>query len=223
MISLLTSVYSLTLARTRQVESSHTASCAQAAKALWKWSSRSPTLSCHYVVMDEAVIEFETEARRYCSLVEGNGFSNSWDFAQACLIAVLRLLDRALRLPEIEPETTDILTGSSHEKWQAVRQDIGRKLARDYYWEIFEPFEEEEPKPVLGSLSDDLADIWRDLKSWLAEFDRGKVTSTSDAVWHWRFKFETHWGHHAAGAVVALNALCFGALADGSRPQAKSA
>jgi hypothetical protein len=169
--------------------------------------------------VDDPIIEFVTEARLYCSLVEGSDSSNSWTFAQACLIAVLRLLERALRLPEIDPETTDLLTGISHENWQTMRQEIARKLARDYYWEIFEPFEQEEPKPVLGSLSDALADIWRDLKRGLAEIDRGGATSTSEAVWHWRESFESHWGHHAAAAVFALNALCFGQFADGTRPQ----
>jgi hypothetical protein len=170
--------------------------------------------------VDDPIYAFAAEARRYCSLVEGNDPCNSWMFAQACLMQVLRLYDRALLLPEIESETADLLNGINHETWQAVRREVGRKLARDYYWEIFEPLEQAKPEPVLGSLSDDLADIWRDLKTGVAEMDGGRATAINDATWHWRFSFETHWGHHATGAIAALHALCFGQFADGNRPKA---
>ena len=71
---------------------------------------------------------------------------------------------------------------------------------------------------MVGLISDDLADIWRDVKEGLLEIDRGKETSTMEAVWHWRFSFETHWAHHVAGASAALNALCFWPFADATRP-----
>ena len=169
--------------------------------------------------MDDPVYAFAAEARRYCTLIESDAASNSWMFAEACLRHVLRLYEQALLLPEIEPSTTDLLAGIDQETWEAVRTRTGQKLARDCYWEIFEPFEQEKPEPVVGSISDDLADIWRDLKRGLMEIDKGRPASISDAVWDWRCSFETHWGHHAAEAIFALNALCFGQFADASRPQ----
>jgi Domain of unknown function (DUF5063) len=84
------------------------------------------------------------------------------------------------------------------------------------YWEIFEPLEAQPPEPVTGSISDDLADIWRDIQVGLQIFD----ADVNGAVWHWRFSMETHWGHHAVGAAAALAALCFGPYADESRPLA---
>jgi hypothetical protein len=170
-------------------------------------------------VDDAAIQAFTTEARRYCSLIEGNEFANSWMFALACLTQVLRLYEHALRLPEIEAENLNLLSRVEHEPWQRMGEHVGRRLARDYYWETFEPLEQEKPEPVVGSLSDGLADIWRDIKPGVAEIDRGKQTSISDAVWHWRSSFESHWGHHAAGAIFALHAVCFGPFADGSRAQ----
>ena len=114
----------------------------------------------------------------------------------------------------------ELLNRIDHEQWQRVREQVGQRLARDLYWVVFEPLEKEKPDPVVGSLSDDLADIWRDLKPGLAEIDSCKATSISDAVWQWRFSFESHWGHHAAEAIAALHAVCFGEFADPERPQA---
>ena len=164
--------------------------------------------------MDEQITAFLAEVRHYCVVMETDAADDSRAFAQRCLILVLRLYERVLFLPNVEPETTHGLDLISHEAWKAQRERIIRKLSRDYYWCVFEPFEPQKPESMVGSISDDLADIWRDLKAGLTEIDSGKATSISDAVWHWRFSFETHWAQHAAGAIVALTALCFGQFAD---------
>jgi hypothetical protein len=85
-----------------------------------------------------------------------------------------------------------------------------------HYWEVFEPFAEEKPDPIYGSISDDLKDVWGDLKKGLSIFDSGKPNCIEDAVWNWRFLFGSHWGHHAAGAIWVLTALMAGAFTDGS-------
>lgn len=119
--------------------------------------------TCNHRVVDDAIRAFVAEARAYCLLIEGNDSPNSWAFAQACLAQLLRLYQHALLLPEVQPETTELLDSIEHESWQRIREQVARRLARDYYWTIFEPLENGTPEPVAGSLSDDLADIWRDL------------------------------------------------------------
>jgi hypothetical protein len=151
--------------------------------------------------------------------MEADTSDNSGAFAQQCLILLLRLTERVLLLPILEPETTQGLDLIGHEAWQAQRERTKQELSRDYYWCVFEPFEQENPDSIVGSISDDLADIWRDLKAGLSEIDSGRATSISDAVWHWRFSFETHWAQHSTGAIVALTALCFGPFADTNRPE----
>jgi hypothetical protein len=56
--------------------------------------------------------------------------------------------------------------------------------------------------PVVGSLSDDLADIYRDVVTGLRAYDRG---DRAGAVWEWRFNLHAHWGAHATGAMRALH------------------
>ena len=170
--------------------------------------------TCDDVQVDEQLVAFLADARRYCVAMETDIPDNSREFAQQCLILVLRLYERVLLLPNLEPETADGLDLIGHEAWQAQRKRIAQKLSRDSYWCVFEPFEPEKPESIVASISDDLADIWRDLKAGLTEIDSGKATSISDAVWHWRFSFEAHWAQHAAGAIFALTALCFGQFDD---------
>ena len=130
---------------------------------------------------------------------------------------MLHLYDRALLLPDTEPTTTEPLDRIAHPDWAAIRKGASRRLQRDYYWQIFEPLEADRPDAIAGSLSDDLADIWRDLKVGLLEMDDSADAKSPNAVWHWRFSFDSHWAHHAAGAIGALNALCYGRFADPNR------
>ena len=57
---------------------------------------------------------------------------------------------------------------------------------------------------MIGSLADDLADIYMDISSgeelWLAG-------DSEEAVWEWRFHFETHWSEHLTGSLRAIRSL----------------
>jgi len=168
--------------------------------------------------MDDAISAFSAKARQYCAFVEDTRATNSWIFAQACLTEALGLYHLALRLPEVAPARGDLLEGINHEDWTVVRENLARRISRDLYWMVFEPLVSEPPEPVVGSLTDDLADIWRDLKPGVEAIGSGTTDSIRDVVWHWRSSFESHWGNHAVSAIGALHALCFGAFADTSRP-----
>jgi len=151
--------------------------------------------------------------------MEDNGAPNSWVFAKECLQSVLRLYDQALSLPGTHSEMW-LDESITHEDWKEIMMRIGRRLGGDYYWHVepVEPREADPPQPTLGSLSDDLADIWRELKEGLLALESDPSVDINDVVWHWRYSFEIHWARHAAGAIGALNTLCYGEFADPTRP-----
>lgn len=172
--------------------------------------------------MDSSTDVFVQAARRYCTLVEDGGSANSWLFAQECLVTILELYRAALLLPEVAPDTIDFNARIEHELWDATRGRLEQKLSRDIYWEVFEPLDVEQPNPLCGSLSDDLSDIWRDVKDGLMVLDEDPERA-AEVVWQWRFTLESHWGHHASGAICVLHALCFGPFADADRPTSAGA
>ena len=77
----------------------------------------------------------------------------------------------------------------------------GHLLGRhDSYFEVFDPYVDE--PPVVGSLADDLADIYLDLARPLRLFDRGRV---ADATWEWVFSMRSHCGDHLVDALRATH------------------
>ena len=56
------------------------------------------------------------------------------------------------------------------------------------------------------SLSDDLLDVYFDLRRGLELWDQ--EVPKAAAIWEWRFAFDTHWGDHAIDALRALHRAC---------------
>lgn len=157
--------------------------------------------------MNDQVAEFVAEARRYCALIENEERGAASAFEKECLLVLLRLYQQILRLPSADPPDPELPERILHEEWQAVRERTAQRTEHDLYWEVFEPFAEDKPDAIHGSISDDLADTWRDVKMGLLTFDSGKPKCIKGAVWHWRFSFGSHWGYHVAGAIRALTSL----------------
>jgi len=68
-----------------------------------------------------------------------------------------------------------------------------------------DPCQDDQPEPTIHSLSDDLADIYCDLRSGLNALDDGM--DPVDVIWEWRFSFTSHWGDHVLEALRALACL----------------
>ena len=72
----------------------------------------------------------------------------------------------------------------------------------DRYWQVFDPTEDDEA--VFGTLADDIADIYRDLKEGLVLIEAHEVPP-EDIIWNWRFSFYSHWGKHAMDALLTVH------------------
>lgn len=146
------------------------------------------------------VVEIYEE--RMNELTWGSGATLDWFRSmQACL---LDLYSEALKLPNATPSDVaeeHVPDGSGIDYQKQVASKLGN---RDLYWEVFDPPEGEQ-SPDARLLSDDLADIHRDIDEGLAHYR--EATADNDAVWTWRFTFEHHWGAHAASAIRAIHHL----------------
>jgi hypothetical protein len=74
---------------------------------------------------------------------------------------------------------------------------------------VFEQTQQPPQEPLAGILSDDLADIWLDIKRGLQTLELNPEASLSDVLWSWKFSFETHWGRHAVSAMATLRSLLY--------------
>jgi hypothetical protein len=144
---------------------------------------------------------FAAAAEAYCAWAESDA-GNAKEEAQRARRLLAELFRRALDLPQLFADVKPP---------EIAADDYSRMFRRfgalpfNYYAECFDPLVVPAEEPVTADLADDLADIWRDVKSGLLLFARSELEA---AAWQWRFHFVVHWGHHASAALYALQSWC---------------
>jgi len=115
--------------------------------------------------------------------------------------------------PEYDPDESDAdeeeeaqYPRRGHEGYQEDYQ-LFRNLPIQQYRCVFDPLDLDDApdEPVIGDLHDDLADIYGDLWHGLQAFKAG---DEDYAHWYWWDSYGFHWGHHAAGALYAIDEWC---------------
>jgi uncharacterized protein DUF5063 len=154
---------------------------------------------------DDAVQRFAAAAERYCDLIESDWRPRRETLFTELAGALADLYIAALALPDAVNDSDDLPDDRlTHEAWRTAFFPFAEALsANDFYYTV-SPFKESrrKPKALGGSLSDDLGDIYRDVKEGLLLRDDG---FSADAVWHWRFNFWSHWGAHAVDALRIIH------------------
>lgn len=148
------------------------------------------------------------EAELLCALVEDAPSYRREQFVPLAWSRLTAVLAEAILLPALEPESEDVLAGGpTHEEWRVLAVGLRALFGdRDAYRTTWAPYGAESPTAGHGSLADDLAGVWRDLRDGLDALAAG-TASEADVLWEWRFGFEHHWGRHAVEATRALHAV----------------
>lgn len=145
------------------------------------------------------VLAFVDQARQFCDFVEKASDYRLLPRLSGARQRLLELYRTGSALPQVEPPE-GIDAGPNPKK---PKSWVGFDKF-EFYWEVFDPFVDE--APVTGSLSDDLLDVYFDLRRGLDLWD--KDVPKAAAIWEWRFHFDAHWGDHAIDALRALHRAC---------------
>jgi hypothetical protein len=145
---------------------------------------------------------FSHEARRFVAWADGSASDETLK-APVALRRVVALYAAALELPQPWSEGVTAEPGPGPALTEGMNSVRLRAMAipLQHYSEIFSPLVPPE-EPEVGDLADDLVDIYRDVAVGLSLYDAG---SAEDAIWHWGFNFQIHWGKHASSAIRALH------------------
>lgn len=160
-------------------------------------------------IQDEAVSHFAKSAQEFCSLLEKSASVSDREFVQQAAYLLATLYAAGLSLPTLdnEPEEQQAsIEDTSFEHTSEIERQTGQKLGKhNLYWEFFDPYDQS--SPLTNTLSDDLSDIYRNIKPGLIAYQKGTARSVSAAVWEWKFHFIIHWSDHAVDALRAIHRI----------------
>jgi hypothetical protein len=160
-------------------------------------------------VYSPEVLEFVRSANDYCSWIENAEQRSAVAFIRTSLRILSKVYHNIVSVQEMEP-----VMESGNEKfvteqdWASVFQKVMQLLGNhNDYLRIAQNDEFDRSDLVTHKISEDLADIYQDLKDFTLQYRQGVEEIMNDAVWEVMDNFENYWGEKLLNALQALNKL----------------
>jgi len=162
-------------------------------------------------VYSRNVVEFTAAANEFCKYAENAGEINGEELLGIFQRILPYLYLKASLLPGLEP-----YFGDANEKfvteadWFRIHDVLRKKFGTaDDYLEVFDEKALESDRPVVSSLSENITDIYQDLKDFLLLYQTGTKEVMNDAVWECRQNFEQYWGQKLTNSLRAIHRFVY--------------
>ena len=163
----------------------------------------------NHLVYSQPVIDFVTVAAEFCLLLEHSIEESKVDFVKKApkIISLLYLKTAILQLPEpaFDDDPERFVT---EEDYLFIKNQIERLLGPDdSFLEVFHPDIALSDTPIASFISENLADVYQELKDFIANYQLADQDIMNDALLACLQAFGEHWGQKLLNALKALHAI----------------
>lgn len=164
-----------------------------------------------HIVYSKKVIEFVTVAAETCLFLEHASENSPSNFVEKSvkMLPLLYLNASLIDIPEAvyEDGTERFVT---EDDYAFVREQVEQILGKDdAYLEVFHPDMALSDTPIAAFISENLADVYQELKDFAANYQLGDVDIMNDALVQCLEAFGEHWGQKVLNALRALHSIRF--------------
>ena len=159
------------------------------------------------VIFDRNVIEFVTVAAEFCGFLERAEGMKRDKFVDTSLKILPLLYLKASLLPECEMMSDEYPENYvTEETYEILRMNIASVLTeKDDYLEVFLPDMAYSDTPIKKCISEDLADIYQDIKDFIFIFQLGLNETMNDSLVICKENFGNIWGQKLVNTLCALH------------------
>ncbi len=162
-------------------------------------------------VYSKNVIEFITVANEFCGFLERAEEMESADFLSRLQKLLPLLYLKFSMIPELEFEPEDELEKFVTEvDYNIIQQNLGAHTgAGDDYQEVFLPGMQFSETALTSSISENIADIYQDVKDLVMSFRTLNDEVMEQALWECQQNFAHLWGQKLVNCLRALHNLIY--------------
>lgn len=164
------------------------------------------------IVYSKNVIEFVTVANEYCGFIESQGRFSRLDFVDKLHKILPLVYLKAAVLPDFDDEDIE-----SPEKFLTevdynflLNKTSGKMAQFDGYQEVFDERMQFSESAIEANISEDVCDIYQDLKDFIMAYRIGNDEIMQNAIWECKNNFKEYWGQKLTNSLRALHALRYG-------------
>lgn len=157
------------------------------------------------------VIEFVAVANEFCKYAERASEIRGDELLKILQRILPLLYIKASLLPQLEPVFED---GNekfvTEQDWVSIHEILTIKFgSADEYLEVFDEKIKDSEEPLTSSISENMADIYQDLKDFLLLYQTGTEEVMNDAIWECKLNFENFWGQKLLNAMRAIHRFIY--------------
>ena len=160
-------------------------------------------------VYSRNVVEFVAVANEFCKYSEHASELKGDELLKIFQRILPLMYLKASLLPQFDPffeEGNEKFVTESD--WLRIHDTFREKFGTaDDYLEVFDDKMKESEGPVISSISENMADIYQDMKDFLSLYQKNKYTAKENAISIVCNHFNEHWGPEALKALIALHEL----------------
>jgi hypothetical protein len=141
--------------------------------------------------------------------MESSGQLEKLDFIQKIQKLLPLLYIKASLIPEMES-----VLNEANEKFVTEQEyDFVKDQVQTHMGELDDYSEQWDPKiagntePVITSISENLADIYQDLKDLVSLYSMGTTEIMNDAVWECKMNYDNYWGQILVNALRVIHRI----------------
>jgi hypothetical protein len=168
-------------------------------------------LEANQIIYSKNVVEFVTVANEFCTSVENVAAFTAQENLERLQKLLPLLYLKASVLPkfervleeELEKFVSELDYNTLHQKWLQL---LGEN---DGFHEVFDPNIQFGEETMRASISENLMDIYQDLKECITSYSIGNEEVMHDAVSECVFHFEEFWGQQTVNVLRAIHMLVY--------------
>ena len=167
------------------------------------------TTNLHKYVYSSEMVEFVTHANTYCQALEDPSDVDGLTFIEQSVRQLSGIYQGMLKIGKSDPVFE---SGGEPTVTEADWSDIYQKILRllGPHNEYLRPAREDEydrSDLVTHTISEDMSDVYQELRDFTAIYARGIEELMNDAAWELTVRFSEHWGMKLLNALGALHQL----------------
>ena len=159
------------------------------------------------LIFERNVVEFVTVAAEFCKFLEQAETTPRNAFVDTSLKILPLLYLKAEMLPACERMGEDDLeTFVTEDAYEVLRMNIaGIMTEKDDYLDVFVSEMKYSDQPIRKFISEELADIYQDIRDFIFVFQLGLNETMHDALAICQENFKLYWGQKLVNALRALH------------------
>lgn len=163
------------------------------------------------IVFSRNTVEFVTVAAEFCAYLEQANTRTRKEFVDTMLKILPLLYLKAQMLPNEERiNDEDLEDFVSEDSYEILRINISDLLGdKDTYLDVFVEEMKYSDTPITKNISEDLADIYQDIKNFVCLFQVGINETMHDAIIECNEHFRLYWGQRTVNTLRALHDIAY--------------